>query len=88
MWREPYQKGQVQCSAHCQGQGNPQYQYRLEMDGLGLEKDLGIPVDEKLDTSQQCVLAGQKNGHILAHLMKIVASSGVPHTRNSGAPHT
>ncbi|TRZ15218.1 hypothetical protein HGM15179_011876 [Zosterops borbonicus] len=53
------------------------------MDGLELEKDLGILVDEKLDTSQQCVLGGQKDNPILACLMKIVAFSGVPNTRNT-----
>lgn len=47
-----------------------------------MEKDLGILVDEKLDTSQQCVLAGQKDRHILACLMKSVAYSGAAHTRN------
>jgi len=42
--------------------GNLQYQYRLEDEGIessSTKKDLGVPVDEKLDMSHQCALTVQ-----------------------------
>jgi len=59
------------------GQGNPCYQYRLRDKGIEnspAKKDLGVRGDEKLDTSQQHVLTGQKADCILGCIKRSVAS--------------
>ena len=53
----------AECKVLHMGWGNTQYQHRLGDEGIessSAEKDLGAPLDEKLDMSPECALGAQR----------------------------
>jgi len=59
------------------GRNNPMHKYRLRADRLessSVERDLGVPVDDKLIMSQQCALGAKKANGILGCIKRSVAS--------------
>ena len=67
----------TKCKVLQWGQGNPKHGYRLGREWLERrpeEKDLGVSVDERFNTSWQCALATQKANCILSCFKRSMTS--------------